>query len=70
MSTSQGYNVDERCQIVKMFRWHPDMIAETDAAVAHGALHITTGHLTALTGRPATALSTAVAAALSVLDEN
>jgi NAD(P)H dehydrogenase (quinone) len=47
-----------------------DMIAETDAAAAHGALHTASGDLTALTGRPATTLSTAVAAALSALDGN
>jgi NAD(P)H dehydrogenase (quinone) len=47
-----------------------DMIAETDAAPAHGALHTASGDLTALTGRPATTLSTAVAAALSALDGN
>jgi NAD(P)H dehydrogenase (quinone) len=44
------------------------MIAETDAAVAHGALHTASGDLTALTGRPATTLSAAVGAALRALD--
>jgi NAD(P)H dehydrogenase (quinone) len=46
------------------------MIAETDTAVAHGALHTASGDLTALTGRPATTLSTAVGAALRVLAGN
>jgi NAD(P)H dehydrogenase (quinone) len=46
------------------------MIAETDAAVAHGALYTASGDLTALTGRPATTLSVAVGAALSALDGN
>jgi NAD(P)H dehydrogenase (quinone) len=46
------------------------MIAETDAAVAHGALYTASGDLTALTGRPATTLSAAVAAALRALDRN
>jgi NAD(P)H dehydrogenase (quinone) len=46
------------------------MIAETDAAVAHGALHTASGDLTALTGRPATTLSAAVGAALRALDGN
>jgi NAD(P)H dehydrogenase (quinone) len=46
------------------------MIAETDAAVAHGALYTASGDLTALTGRPATTLSTAVGAALRALDRN
>jgi len=45
-----------------------DMVAETDAAAAHGALHTASGHLTALTGRPATTLSAAVGAALTALD--
>jgi NAD(P)H dehydrogenase (quinone) len=44
------------------------MIAETDAAAAHGALHTASGDLTALTGRSATTLSAAVGAALSALD--
>jgi NAD(P)H dehydrogenase (quinone) len=44
------------------------MIAETDAAAAHGALHTASGDLTALTGRPPTTLSTAVGAALRALD--
>jgi NAD(P)H dehydrogenase (quinone) len=44
------------------------MVAETDAAAAHGALHTASGDLAALTGRPATPLSAAVAAALSALD--
>jgi NAD(P)H dehydrogenase (quinone) len=44
------------------------MIAETDAAAAHGALHTASGDLTALTGRPATTLSAAVDAALRALD--
>lgn len=47
-----------------------DMLAETDAAVAHGALHTASGDLTALTGRPATTLSAAVDAALRALDGN
>jgi NAD(P)H dehydrogenase (quinone) len=46
------------------------MIAETDAAVAHGALYTASGDLTALTGRPATTLSVAVGAALRALDGN
>ena len=46
------------------------IIAETDAAVAHGALHTASGDLTALTGRPATTLSTAVGAALRALAGN
>jgi len=45
-----------------------DMVAETDAAAASGALHTASGDLTALTGRPATTLSAAVAAALGALD--
>jgi NAD(P)H dehydrogenase (quinone) len=45
-----------------------DMVAETDAAVAEGALHTPSGDLAALTGRPATTLSAAVAAALRALD--
>jgi NAD(P)H dehydrogenase (quinone) len=44
------------------------MVAETDAAAAHGALHTASGDLTALTGRPATTLSAAVAAALRAQD--
>ena len=47
-----------------------DMIAETDAAAAHGTLHTASGDLTALTGRPASTLSAAVGAALSALDGN
>ena len=47
-----------------------DMIAETDAAAAHGTLHTTSGDLTALTGRSATTLSAAVGAALRALDGN
>ena len=47
-----------------------DMIAETDAAVAHDVLYTASGDLTALTGRPATTLSAAVAAALRALDGN
>jgi len=45
-----------------------NMVAETDAAAARGALHTASGDLTALTGRPATTLSAAVAAALSAPD--
>ena len=45
-----------------------DMVAETDAAAAQGALHTASGDLTALTGRPATTLAEAVAAALRTLD--
>jgi NAD(P)H dehydrogenase (quinone) len=45
-----------------------DMVAETDAAAAHGALFTASGDLTALTGRPATTLSAAVGAALRALD--
>ena len=44
------------------------MVAETDAAAAHGALHTASGDLAALTGRPAATLRAAVAAALSALD--
>jgi NAD(P)H dehydrogenase (quinone) len=47
-----------------------DMVAETDAAVARGALHTASGHLAALTGQPATTLSTAVGAALRALARN
>jgi NAD(P)H dehydrogenase (quinone) len=47
-----------------------DMIAETDAAAAHGTLHTVSGDLAALTGRPATPLSAAVGAALRALDGN
>lgn len=47
-----------------------DMVAETDAATAHGALYTASGDLTALTGRPATTLSAAVGAALRALNEN
>jgi NAD(P)H dehydrogenase (quinone) len=46
------------------------MVAETDAATAHGALYTASGDLTALTGRPATTLSAAVGAALRALNEN
>jgi len=46
------------------------MVAETDVAAAHGALHTASGDLAALTGRPATTLSAAVAAALSALDQS
>jgi NAD(P)H dehydrogenase (quinone) len=46
------------------------MIAETDAAAAHGALHTASGDLSALTGRSATTLSAAVGAALRALDRN
>ena len=46
------------------------MVAETDAAAARGALRTASGDLAALTGRPATTLSAAVAAALSELDRN
>jgi NAD(P)H dehydrogenase (quinone) len=42
-----------------------DMIAETDAAVAGGALYTASGDLNALTGRPAATLSEAVGAALA-----
>jgi NAD(P)H dehydrogenase (quinone) len=45
-----------------------DMLAETDAAVAHGMLFTASGDLTALIGRPATPLSAAVGAALRALD--
>jgi NAD(P)H dehydrogenase (quinone) len=44
------------------------MVAETDAAAAHGALQTASGDLAALIGRPATTLSAAIAAALSALD--
>ena len=47
-----------------------DMLAETDAAVAHGMLYTASGDLTALIGRPATTLSAAVGAALRTLDGN
>lgn len=47
-----------------------DMLAETDAAVAHGALHTASGDLATMAGRPTTTLSTAVGAALRALDEN
>src|ERR1700733_5175437 len=47
-----------------------DMVAETDAAAAHGALYTASGDLTALTGRPAATLSAAVGAALRALDGN
>ena len=46
------------------------MVAETDAAAAHGALYTASGDLTALTGRPATTLSASVGAALRGLDGN
>jgi NAD(P)H dehydrogenase (quinone) len=45
-----------------------DMVAETDAAAARGALHTASGSLTTLIGRPATTLSDAVAVALRALD--
>jgi len=45
-----------------------DMVAETDAAVAHGALYTASGDLAALTGRPTTTLSTAVSTALRALE--
>ncbi|HEY0934262.1 MAG TPA: NAD(P)H-binding protein [Trebonia sp.] len=45
-----------------------DMLAETDAAVAHGTLFTASGDLTALIGRPAVTLSAAVSAALGTLD--
>ena len=44
-----------------------DMVAETDAAAAHGALRTDSGDLAALTGRPAVTLSAAVGAALSAV---
>ena len=47
-----------------------DMVAETDAAAAHGALYTASGDLTALTGRPATPLSAAVGTALRALGGN
>jgi NAD(P)H dehydrogenase (quinone) len=47
-----------------------DMVAETDAAAARGALYTASGDLTALTGRPATTLSAAAGAALRALDGN
>jgi NAD(P)H dehydrogenase (quinone) len=47
-----------------------DMLAETDTAVAHGALFTGSGDLTSLIGRPATTLSAAVGAALHALDGN
>lgn len=47
-----------------------DMVAETDAATAHGALCTASGDLAALTGRPATTLSAAIGAALRALDGN
>jgi len=46
-----------------------DMVAETDVAVAGGALHTASGDLAALTGRPATTLSAAVSAALRALEQ-
>jgi NAD(P)H dehydrogenase (quinone) len=46
-----------------------DMVAETDAAAARGALHTASGDLTTLTGRPAATLSDAVAVALRALGE-
>jgi NAD(P)H dehydrogenase (quinone) len=45
-----------------------DMIAETDAAAAHGTLYTASGDLTALTSRPATTLSAAVGSVLSALE--
>jgi NAD(P)H dehydrogenase (quinone) len=47
-----------------------DIIAETDIAVAGGALYTATGDLAALTGQPAATLSAAVGAALHALDED
>jgi len=47
-----------------------DMVAETDAAAAHGTLYTASGDLSALTARPATTLSAAVGAALRALDGN
>jgi len=47
-----------------------DMVAETDAAAAHGTLYTASGDLNALTARPATTLSAAVGAALRALDRN
>jgi NAD(P)H dehydrogenase (quinone) len=47
-----------------------DMVAETDAAAARGALCTASGDLTALAGRPATTLSAAVGAALRALARN
>lgn len=40
------------------------MLADSDAGIARGELHVTTGHLTRLIGRPTTGLADAVAAAL------
>ena len=47
-----------------------DMVAETDRAVAQGALYTGSGDLATLIGRPATTLDAAVAAGLRVLSEN
>jgi NAD(P)H dehydrogenase (quinone) len=47
-----------------------DVVAETDAAVAHGLLHTTSTDLSTLIGRPTTTLSAAVSAALRALDGN
>ena len=47
-----------------------DIVAETDAAVAKGALHTASADLSALIGRPATTLTAAVGAALRALDGN
>lgn len=41
------------------------VLADADAGVARGDLHVTTGHLTSLIGRPATGLAEAVTAALN-----
>jgi NAD(P)H dehydrogenase (quinone) len=47
-----------------------DMVAETDAAAAHGALHTASGDLTTLTGRAATTLNAAIGTALRALGGN
>lgn len=47
-----------------------DMVAETDRAVAQGALYTGSGDLAALTGRPAATLDAAVAAGLRALSES
>jgi len=47
-----------------------DMLAETDTAIAHGALFTDSGDLTALIGRPASTLRAAVSAALPAPDGN
>ena len=61
-------------------RWTRDILRESSCADAaelivselgsNAVLHTASGDLTALTGRPATTLSTAVGAALSALDGN